>query len=132
MIHSVKTLLHIDDDADDRELLGAVMQRVAPELKLIGAENGLKALEMLQQYETETLPCMIVLDLNMPYLNGIQTFERIKADPQLRDIPLVIFSTSESPADKALFSKGGIPFFTKPVDFSAMEGIASRIANLCA
>jgi two-component system response regulator len=131
MTHLIKTILHVDDDADDRELLEAVMQQVAPDLKVIFAENGLQALDLLQARKGTALPSLIVLDLNMPYLSGVQTFERIKADPQLRGIPLVILSTSESPAEKALFHKGGIPFFTKPVDFFAMKSLAGQMANLC-
>lgn len=109
-----------------------VMQKIAPDLKVILANNGLHALELLKETkDTKSLPCLIVLDLNMPYLNGRQTFERIKADPQLSSIPLVVFSSGENPADKFLFSKEGIAYFTKPVEFSAMEGIVSHMANLC-
>ncbi len=132
MNNEEKTILYVDDDADDREMLWEVMQKVAPELKVTFAENGLQALELLNAtQETKSLPCLIVLDLNMPYLDGRQTFERIKADPQLRNIPLVILSSGESPADKALFGKRGIPYFTKPVEFSALESLASHMSNLC-
>ena len=127
-----KTMLYVDDDADDQELLCVVMQKVAPELKVMLANNGLEALELLNEIkETKSLPCLIVLDLNMPYLNGIQTFECIKADPQLSSIPLVVFSSGDNPSDKSLFSKEGIAYFTKPVEFSAMEGIVSHMANIC-
>ena len=127
-----KTILHIDDDADDRETLREVMQKIAPELKVTFAENGLQALEVLNETkETKSLPCLIVLDLNMPYLDGRQTFERIKADPHLKNIPLVVFSSGENPSDKSLFSKEGIAYFTKPIQLSVMEDIVSYMANLC-
>ena len=127
-----KTILHIDDDADDREVFRDVMQKVAPEVKVNFAENGLQALEVLKETkETKFLPCLIVLDLNMPYLDGRKTFERIKSDPTLNRIPLVIFSSGENPADKSLFSKEGIAYFTKPVENSVMEEILSYMANLC-
>lgn len=127
-----KTILYIDDDADDRELLWGAMQQVSVKLKITFAENGLQALELLNQtQQTKTLPCLIVLDLNMPYLDGKQTFERIKADPKLRDIPLVVLSAGENPADKAFFSNEGISYFTKPVNFSVMGSLATHMANLC-
>lgn len=127
-----KTILYVDDDADDRELLGEVMQKVTPEFKIIFAENGLQAIEILvETKETKFLPCLIVLDLNMPYLNGRQTFERIKADTQLRSIPVVILSSGESPADKSFFGKEGIPYFTKPIDLLDMESLASNLTTLC-
>lgn len=127
-----KTILYVDDDADDRDLLWEVMQKVAPDLKVTFAENGLQALELLNETEqTRCLPCLIVLDLNMPFLDGRQTFERIKANPQLSGIPLAVLSSGESPADKAVFGKEGVPYFAKPIDFKTMETIASRMAHLC-
>lgn len=132
MNHEEKTILHVDDDADDRELLWDIMQKIAPQIKITAAENGLQALELLNEnQERKSPPCLIVLDLNMPYLNGRETFECIKANSQLRSIPLIVLTSGENPADKALFAKEGIPYFTKPVKFSAMEIIATHIANLC-
>ncbi len=127
-----KIILHIDDDADDRELLSGMMQKLAPELTVTFAENGLHALEVLNETKkTNSLPCLIVLDLNMPFLNGRETFERIKADPKLKNIPLVVLSSGENPADKSLFSKEGIAYFTKPVELVVMEEIVNHMANLC-
>lgn len=132
MPSEVKTILYVDDDADDRELLWEVMQKVAPDLNVTFAENGLLALDLLHELkESKSLPCLIVLDINMPYLNGIQTFERIKVNPRLNRIPIVILSSSESPADKVLFSKEGIPYFTKPTTFLALETIVRQMSNLC-
>ena len=74
-----KTMLYVDDDPDDRELLREVLQKIAPDLKVILANNGLHALELLKETkDTKSLPCLIVLDINMPYLNGRQTYERIR------------------------------------------------------
>ena len=127
-----KTILYVDDDADDRELLGEIMHKIAPELKVLFSENGLQALELLvETKETTLLPCLIVLDLNMPYLDGRQTFERIKADTQLKSIPVVILSSGQNPNDKSFFSKEDIPYFTKPVRVSDMENLASELLNHC-
>ena len=127
-----KTILYVDDDADDRDLLGEVMQKVSPELKVIFAENGLHAIELLDvTKESKYLPCLIVLDLNMPYLNGRQTLERIKDDIELRSIRVVILTSGESPADKSFFKNQGIPYFTKPIKISDMENLAHNLVNLC-
>lgn len=132
MKSAARTILCVDDDADDRELLGDIMYKVAPELLVVYAEDGLQAMDLLQQsHELKNLPCLIVLDLNMPFLDGRQTFERIKANPNYNNIPLVILSTSESPADKASFSRGGIPFFVKPVEMSVFKNIAQEMVNIC-
>jgi CheY-like chemotaxis protein len=127
-----KTILYVDDDADDRDLLGEIMQKVSPELKVMFAENGLHALELLDgRKDAKFRPCLIVLDLNMPYLNGRQTFERIKADIQLKNIPVVILTSGESPADKSFFSKQSIPYFIKPVKLSDMESLANELTTYC-
>lgn len=127
-----KIVLHIDDDADDRELLQEVMQRVAPDLKMLFAENGLEALDLLSRMtKQDERPCLIILDLNMPYINGRDTFTTIKADPQLSSIPLVVFSSGDKPSDKALFRADGITYYNKPVDFAVMEDIARLMATLC-
>lgn len=132
MQNEEKTILYVDDDVDDRELLRDAIQQVAPELKIAFSENGLEALKLLDaKKETQSLPCLIVLDLNMPYLNGKQTFERIKADELLNRIPVVVLSSGQNPADKLWFSNEGITYFSKPVDVTIMEGIASHIADLC-
>ncbi|GAA0879456.1 response regulator [Algoriphagus jejuensis] len=126
-----KVILHVDDDPDDRELLREAMETIAPDVNLTFAVDGLKALEALKlAQETETLPCLIVLDLNMPYLNGIQTFERIKADIYLSAIPVVVLSSGENPADKLLFSQAGVDYFNKPIEYSGFKVIASHLANL--
>jgi CheY-like chemotaxis protein len=127
-----KTILHVDDDADDRELLREVMSKVAPHLKVNFAIDGLQAIEALNRAKiSNALPCLIVLDLNMPFLNGRQTFARIQTDIQLKNIPLVVLSSGENPSDKSLFSKEGIAYFTKPIQFSSLEAICTHLASLC-
>lgn len=132
MILEEKTILHVDDDADDRELLQEVMQKVAPEVQVTYAENGLSALKVLNEGKSlKSLPCLIVLDLNMPFLDGKQTYEKIQADPELKNIPLIVLSSGQNPADKNLFAKQGVAYFAKPVEFSVLKEIATHISNLC-
>ena len=127
-----KRILYVDDDADDRELLAKVMQKVAPEVEIIFAENGLLALELLTGIEfVNNPPCLVVLDLNMPFLNGKQTFERIKATGQFENIPVAILSSGERPSDKSFFGKHGVPYFTKPVKLSDIETLADKLFMLC-
>jgi CheY-like chemotaxis protein len=127
-----KTILYIDDDADDQALLSDAMRVVAPEVRLKCVNNGLEALSELQvQRESKTLPCLIVLDLNMPFLSGEETYKILSSDPELKRIPLAILSSSQKPADQLSFENRGVPFYSKPLQFSELTNVAEKLAHVC-
>jgi CheY-like chemotaxis protein len=128
-----KTILYVDDDADDREFLSEAIHEVNPDIDVILAENGLEALDYLNAGKRGSieLPSLVVLDLNMPLLDGKQTFERIKSDPRLLNLPVVIFTSSENPNDKMLFGELGIELITKPNNLLFMTQIASHMLKRC-
>ena len=128
-----KVILYVEDDADDREFLCEAIAKQNSEVKVILAENGLQALDHLCELkETNSqLPDLIVLDLNLPFLDGMETFERIKEDKALQKVPIIVFSSSARPADKALFNSLGIEFFTKPSDMSYFDTIVSHMIEVC-
>ena len=128
-----KTILFVEDDADDRELLSEVVKGISSSIEIAFAENGLKAIEYLNTgKESSHLPCLIVLDLNMPFLDGKETYNRIKQDTKLEAIPVIIFTSSHNPNDKKLFTNLGVEFFTKPDEYSYMSKIISHMINVCA
>jgi CheY-like chemotaxis protein len=127
-----KTVLLIDDDPDDLELLQEALQAIDKGHNLLEArdgEDGLKKLEELKG--NNELPCLIVLDLNMPKMDGRQTFLAIKSDEKLSEIPVVIFSTSTSELDRMFFEKYNTAYFVKPVNFQALASTASRMIKMC-
>lgn len=130
---SQKRILYVDDDADDRDLLADAIKLASPAIEVILAENGIKALEWLQSVRDQTahLPCLIVLDLNMPFLDGRETFEQLRRDRILQTVPVMVFSSSESPADKTLFSNLGVDYFTKPSSITYMGQIVNHMINVC-
>ena len=131
MAEKEKLILYVDDDEEDREFLSEALVRVSPNVKVELAENGLQALEYLQASKSSRLPCLIVLDLNMPFLDGMETFHRIKTDDALQEIPVMIFSSSEKPADKSGFTEMGIEYFTKPNHIEEIRDIADHMVNVC-
>ena len=133
MNYPEKTILYVDDDDDDRELFSSALKGANPDINLVFAENGLKAINYLDAVKQpeEKLPCLIVLDLNMPYLDGKKTFERIKTNPGLEKIPVVIFTSSQNPNDKNFFHNQGIELISKPYDFSFMHSIAQHLIDCC-
>jgi CheY-like chemotaxis protein len=128
-----KTILYVDDDDDDRELFAEMIKEGYPGINLVLSENGLKAIDYLQSVELpgKELPCLIVLDLNMPFLDGKKTFEKIKTNPALKNIPIVIFTSSHNPHDKTFFNNAGIELITKPDDYAMMPAIAQRMMHHC-
>jgi len=127
-----KTVLLVDDDKDDIEMLEETLKIINPGHKIIEAHNGEEALEslgiMLEQGE---LPCLIVLDINMPKMDGKQTFMKIKADSKLAKIPIVIFSTSTSMLDRHFFERQRTAYFIKPINFAEFAKTASRMISHC-
>jgi CheY-like chemotaxis protein len=96
-----KSILYVDDDPDDREFLYNAIKNINPDIEVILAENGLEAMEYLKSIQAnKDLPGLIVLDLNMPLLDGRETLKRIKDDPALSSLKVVVFTTGENPNEK--------------------------------
>jgi len=134
MKHKAKLILYVDDDPDDREFLSYAFKTISPETKVVLAEDGVKALDYLNSTEAHKvgLPCLIVLDLNMPYLDGRETYQRIQTNPALQNIPTIVFTSSLNPHDKAFFNSLGIELITKPDNIAYMNKIASHMLQACA
>lgn len=120
-------ILMADDDADDRLLAQEAMHesRVLNELHFV--EDGVQLLNYLRGvdgYEDRTrfpLPGLILLDLNMPKMDGREALAEIKADPRLRRIPVVILTTSKAEEDMVKgYDLGAASYITKPVTFEAL------------
>lgn len=133
-MNTVKTyrVLYIDDDSDDLEMLDQAFRSLYSESELLQAQNGEEGLELLAAMRREDkLPCLIVLDINMPKLDGKQVFKRIKADEVLRAIPIVIFSTSDNAMDKMFFKARNVEYITKPLDYKRLLAVAKRLVEIC-
>jgi len=132
MTASKKTILYIDDDPDDRELLNITIGDLSPQLKLVEAENGLKGLEYLNHAkDSNELPCLVVIDINMPLLDGRQTLDRIREDELLKGLPVVIFTSSENPHDRSYFNRRGVQMISKPMDVTYLKKIAQNMISMC-
>jgi CheY-like chemotaxis protein len=128
-----KVILYVDDDADDRELLTAVIRQKDKRIIIIEAGNGREALQYLHKVKLDgdTFPCLIVLDINMPILDGRETFRHLQADPALKQLPVMILTSSLDPADKNYFHSHGIKLVAKPTDIRVMEHLAGDIIAYC-
>jgi CheY-like chemotaxis protein len=103
-----------DDDVDDREFLTLALETYGFTGNISTFSNGAKLLEHLAANPGD-FPALIVLDLNMPHKNGFETLAELKSNEQLRNIPVVIMTSSSREADEATCKAlGSAHFFIKP------------------
>ena len=125
-----QTILCVDDDLDDLHLLQKAIHTTGPGFDIIEAYNGVEAIEHLERMKQEgNLPALIVLDINMPKMDGRETLLSIKNDNQLAEIPVVILSTSSSILDRIFFHKKNIEYITKPIHFDTLLAIAGKLLS---
>ncbi len=121
-------ILLAEDDEDDQELIAIAFDKVVPKHRFHITNNGQEALEYLSALPEKSLPCLIMLDLNMPILNGFQTLDALKQDTRYQHIPKVVFTTSDSEEDKAAcLARGAKDYVVKP---HSMKGIVKTIESL--
>jgi CheY-like chemotaxis protein len=120
-----------DDDPEDCMLARMALQDAGSDASFSCVEDGRKLMDHLaERYspEVEGLPDLILLDLNMPKLDGRQALVKIKSDPELRHIPIVILSTSGDQNDiESMLKAGAESFLTKPM---LMDGWVSMMKSL--
>jgi two-component system, response regulator len=131
-LSTLPTVLWVDDDVDDLMMIGHVLDDMGHKVDLIEAGNGKEAIEMLQEMcDKKQSPCLIVLDLNMPGMDGKQTLQFIRSQSPFRSIPLVVFTTSDRPADIAFCKQYNVPLFTKPIDYKSLKKTMGEILKFC-
>ena len=127
-----KTIVCVDDDMDDLMMLRQALQERGNNYHIIEAFDGLQALDLLYQLEIkDQLPCLIILDINMPRINGKQTLLAIQDDLSLASIPVVLFSTSSSQSDKVFCETNNVPLITKPFDYKSLYNAAGKLLSYC-
>lgn len=110
-------ILVVDDDIEDHVIMDSFFLEAGVSRMVGYRANGQEALFFLEEIEDDArLPRLIILDLNMPILNGTQTLVRLKQTPRFRNIPVIIFSTSENETEKRkCLSLGAVDYLVKPL-----------------
>lgn len=125
-------ILLAEDDIDDQELLREAFMDVDPSIEMTIAPNGAKAVSYLENLSFDQLPDLIVLDYNMPELDGAQVLQILGEQEQYKQIPKIVLSTSPSPYYKAnCLSLGADGYFTKPSSYNELEALIREILQLC-
>jgi CheY-like chemotaxis protein len=126
------TILCVDDDADDLLLLHETLQELQQDFVVVEARNGRQALDILQKSKnTAELPCLIILDINMPVLNGKETLTYIRKEEAFKSIPIVVFTTSGSTSDKVFCNLYGVEMITKPPNYQSFKTVVQKLLEFC-
>lgn len=121
-------LLVVDDDAVDLMTVKRGLARAGITHQLTEASNGLEALQLLRDGKVPAERRMVLLDLNMPRMNGLEFLRTLRADPQLASTPVVVLTTSTHENDRReahrLHCAG---YFVKPLDFGTFVDLLTTI-----
>lgn len=123
-------ILLADDDEDDRFLVQEAFRQQYPGSRLTMVEDGEELLQFLErreayQYLPPDTPDLILLDLNMPRIDGRDVLRQLKQNPLWRHIPVVVLTTSDAPPDvQQAYSDGANSFITKSSDFQGLLNTA--------
>jgi CheY-like chemotaxis protein len=119
-------ILYADDDTDDRSWVSEACKILNCSLNINFVENGRQVIDYLKSQVTR-LPSLIVLDLNMPEMDGRQTLQYLKSNPYYKEIPVAIVSTSGNKIDKEVCKRLGASLFTKPNIHAEWQGIIRQL-----
>jgi len=126
-------ILLVEDNEGDIVLTLEALKEMKVKNTVTVVKDGVEAIEFLKnqiQAVDCTMPNLILLDINMPKLNGIEVLEFIKKDEKFRKIPVVMLTTSSSQADiSACYDKYANCFITKPLDFGKFMDVVEAIES---
>ncbi len=110
-----KVVLLADDDEDDRLFLTEALLKVDADIQILQAENGVELVDLLNEKNFNGQPSLIVLDMNMPLMNGLETMALLKSKPEVAKIPTVMLSTASDKGSSESAMKAGFQdYYVKP------------------
>jgi CheY-like chemotaxis protein len=131
---SEKLILLVEDNPDDEELTTRALRQAKIANQIVVAHDGREAVEFLfgeGKYagrDLARMPAVILLDLKLPKLSGLEVLQRVRADPRTKLIPTVILTSSSEDEDMlASYASGANSYVRKPVEFSAFAGAVSQL-----
>jgi len=124
-------ILIVDDDQEDHLILLDYLREKGIADKVWFVENGQQALTYFKSVtERSDLPRLVVMDMRMPVLDGIQTLTQMKQSPGVKDIPVIILSTSENDFERSeALSLGALDYLAKPITYQEGKDMIERFAT---
>lgn len=125
-------VLYADDDADDIQFVTEAFINYSKNVELVTVSDGLEALSYLKNLSVDApAPCLIILDINMPRMDGKEALIKLRQMERFEKIPSVLFTTSSQNRDKDFAARYNAGFLTKPIDIFQMEVVANTFIEHC-
>ena len=122
-----KSILLVDDDIDDASIFCEALRVIDQKIVCYCATDGQDALDVLENIQR---PNIIFLDINMPRMNGWEFLRKMKCIDELKEIPVLVYSTSTQTNDiNTALDLGALCFFAKPNKFSELKNILEIVTN---
>lgn len=127
-----KLILIGEDDIDDQEFLKEIFASIDDSVDFLFASNGPQVLSVLDKTEDTQLPCLIILDYNMPGSNGAEILKELKANSRYDAIPKIIWSTSRSDTYKDIcLALGANDYLIKPSNVNDLVDTCRYMLSFC-
>jgi two-component system response regulator len=134
MLMAEKTILLVEDSPDDEELTTRALRKVNIANEIVVARDGKEALDYLfgqgayQGRDLSAMPAVILLDLKLPKLSGLDVLQRVRADARTKLIPTVVLTSSSEDEDMLKsYQSGANSYVRKPVEFGAFVNAVSQL-----
>lgn len=125
-------VLYADDDLDDIQLVKEAFKLYSQHVELITVPDGLEAVSYLKNLsQNEDAPCLIILDINMPRMDGKEALVKLREMKRFVDVPAILFTTSSQLRDKKFAELYNAGFLTKPIDYKQMDMITTQFISHC-
>lgn len=122
-----KKILIAEDDEDSRDLIVFMIKRSGLDIQLLQAENGQEAVVLAEQH----IPELILMDMQMPVMDGFSAVKIIKANSKLQHIPIIAFTAQTRAEDKVLTkSIGCVEHYSKPMDPEELTRLIRKYVNI--
>lgn len=132
----IRTILLIEDNIDDVDLTMMALEQTSLSSEVVVAHDGVEGLEYLNgtgrfaELSHTRMPKLILLDLKMPRMDGLEFLRRIRADDKTMLLPVVVFTTSNEESDKReSYKLGANSYIPKPIDYNTFAGTIRQVAS---
>lgn len=125
-------VLYADDDLDDLQFIKESFAHYSNHIELVTVPDGIEAITYLQNIPSDSsLPCLIILDINMPRMDGKEALKTIRGMKRFEKVPVVLFTTSSQSKDREFSKMYNAGFLTKPITYTDLEVIAHTFIGHC-